>query len=143
MAGVGLRHYLIDGLKGMAAGEDGRVNAADLFRFAQRQTSVWVSTHRGAIQEPVLLPRGEAGLARAATMELAVARPDDVPPAPAPELVADIDAPELKTAWDAYERLRGQSPTPAAYSPQLWSRYVASVLRFDELFRAGVIRRPR
>ncbi|MCA1684886.1 MAG: hypothetical protein LC745_02650, partial [Planctomycetia bacterium] len=68
-------HYLIEGLQGSASGDDGRVDAADLFRYARRQVAAWVRSRRGAVQEPVLLPRGGVGLARAARMELVVARP--------------------------------------------------------------------
>jgi hypothetical protein len=130
-------HFLIEGLRGSAAGDDGRVDAADLFGYARREVANWVRSHRGAEQEPVLLPRGEAGLARAAGMELCVAPREVVPTPEAPEPSAEVESPELKAAWDAFDRLRGQSPHPAGYSPQLWSLYLASLLRFDELQRSG------
>ena len=130
-------HFLIEGLQGKAAGEDGRVNAAGLFDFASRQVATWVETHRGAFQEPVLFPRGREGGARAARMELVVARLDDVPKSTATESATAAVSPEWQTAWATYERLGHQSPSPAAHAPTLWTRYIATLLRFDELERAG------
>ncbi len=136
-------HFLVEGLQGSASGDDGRVDAADLFRYTSRRVADWVRAHRGVEQTPILLPRGASGLARASKMDLVVARPGDVPPAPPPDPTADADPPDLIAAWASFERLKGQSPPPAAHAPQVWTRYVASLLRFDELRRAGDVESGR
>ena len=50
-------HYLIEALQGRAAGYDGRLSLDELHRYVSKQVRNWVWNTRGAIQEPVLLPR--------------------------------------------------------------------------------------
>ena len=129
-------HYLVEGLKGAARDTDGRVHALGLFQFARRNVENWVVDNRQARQTPVLLPSGPEGEARAAKIELAVSRKHYEPPDPS--RLAEFVAPAaLRDAWEAFVRLRAQVPSPPVYTPHLWSRYQATLLRFDELERAG------
>jgi hypothetical protein len=44
---------------------------------------------------------------------------------------------ELKTAWEEWSKLRTEVPAPAVYSPHLWRRYHDTLLRYEQLLRAG------
>jgi hypothetical protein len=127
-------HFIVDGLKGGAALPNGRIDARGLFEYVRAQVTLWSQVARGAVQTPVLFPR-VGGMERAADMELAVV-PRRTTPAPAalnrPEASADLLA-----AWREYDRLKLQDTPPASYAPHTWMLYQATVLRLEELERAG------
>ena len=51
-------HYLLEALRGQAAGRDGRLTLDQLRRYLSTNVRNWVWNAREAIQEPVLLPGG-------------------------------------------------------------------------------------
>jgi hypothetical protein len=127
-------HFLVQGLKGEAARQDGRIDVRSLFEFVRGRVGLWARAARGTVQTPVLLP-SRGGVERAAEMELAAVplRPSAEPAAEPPsELSAD-----LVSAWREFGRLQRQEPYPAAYAPETWSLLQATILRAEELERAG------
>ncbi len=72
---------------------------------------------------------------RAADMELAV-WPRRTTPAPAALKRAEPST-DLLAAWKEYDRLGHDDPPPASYAPHTWMLYQATLLRFEELERAG------
>ena len=50
-------HYIIEALRGKAAGADGRLTLDELHDYVLKNVRNWAWNARGAIQEPVLLPR--------------------------------------------------------------------------------------
>jgi hypothetical protein len=147
-------HYLIEALRGRAVGDDGRLSLHGLHRYLGLNVRNWVWKARGAVQEPVLLPRarpesegvGGAGdgtsSAKALAAETTPRRPAnriELPaiawqsplPVPGPTVQGPPDA------WDAYVELDSRLPHPMVYTPGEWARFKAELLRFDELSRAG------
>ena len=144
-------HYLIEALRGKAAGPDGRLNLVQLSEYVHNNVRNWVWSARGVIQEPVLLPRvesengrqakGRSGRTRAAGAEadqvllatVTNAPPFDEPPNP--------DREGLESLWQGFRRLDTMVPHPSVYSPRRWRRYQAELVRFEELVRAARLRR--
>jgi hypothetical protein len=149
-------HYIIEALRGKAAGGDRRLNLDALYDYVQKSVRDWVWNARGAIQEPVLLPRtkgvrgagteaegavkGEAAekVARRPAKKVFLASVETVPdaePPPAP----DLD--KLRQVWQEFHRLDALVPHPAVYSPRRWRQYKAELVRYEELHRAGAAAR--
>lgn len=139
-------HYVIEGLRGAAAGDDRRVNLAELHQYVRQNVSDWVWAARGAVQEPILLPEKPVGReARNVVLALASERPAQGLPRSEPgrSAVAD-DGPEgsrlpkaLEDRWREFERLAMLAPHPSAYAPRTWAAYRATLIRYEQLTRAG------
>jgi hypothetical protein len=133
-------HYMIEGLNGAAdlpsEGGDGngRVTALELFGFVQKKTKERAaSMYDQAVQEPVLLPRDSAGTELARSIELVMARSTDLPkPGPESDVVT-----KMEPLWSQWQELRDQVPSPAVVNPQLWRRYQDTLVRYEQLVRAG------
>lgn len=134
-------HYVIEGFRGKAAGSDGKITLDELHQYVRAQVRSYAWHARGAIQEPVLLPRVNAAgqtisadaVQKAAkdVFLAAVGRvPADVPPKPAATA-------KLEQAWAEFGRMARAVPAPAVYSPRRWRHYRAALVRYDELTRAG------
>src|SRR5262249_2665896 len=65
-------HYLNEGLRGAAAGMNGRIQVLDLYGYVRAEVEGWARANRQAIQTPVLLPSGAEGERRARAIELAL-----------------------------------------------------------------------
>ncbi|HMB06137.1 MAG TPA: hypothetical protein VKP69_20690, partial [Isosphaeraceae bacterium] len=136
-------HFLIEGLAGRAAGTDKRVDLDELYRYVRSRVRDWAWTTRGAVQEPVLLPRvdasghklSESGLsARAGRVVLvSTGEPPHFEPPPAP------DPSRLEQGWKTFQSLAALTPSPAIYTPRQWRAYRAALVRYDELTRAGAV----
>jgi hypothetical protein len=123
-------HYVIEGLKGAAPAPNGRITAETLAGYVQRRVEEWVLNNRNAVQKPVLL----GDRSTAAAMELQPANQSYGPPA----LQKPPDLPEeLFKAWQASEELAKHSPPPEVVAPHLWRRYLETLLRYEQLLRAG------
>jgi hypothetical protein len=127
-------HYVQEGLKGAADNGKGRVTAQTLFAYVREKVKRWAHDNRDASQTPVLLPKGEEGENRASAMELALAeetyRPSPVPP------VRTMPS-DLEKHWKEKEELARLVPAPAVYSPHIWAQYLETLLRYEQLLRAG------
>lgn len=130
-------HYVIEGLKG-AADEDsnGRVDALELHNYVKRHVSRWARANRDARQTPVLL----GGKDRAKDIELVVVKDEYKAPNYA-EIPAFEVPKELSESWELAARLANQAPSPSAYAPHLWRRYLDLLVRYEQLIRAGDQRR--
>lgn len=131
-------HFVIEGFKGAARDRrnDGRIDVWDLYRFTRDSVATWVRANRGAEQTPVLLPSGDLGRQRAGSIDLIPPRDDYRPPDP---LGTPVFAPpaELVETWQTYQRLAEQVPLPYVYTPHVWRRYQATLLRYEQLLVAG------
>ncbi len=127
-------HFLSEGLRGEAADDEGRIDAAGLFHYVDRHVQAWAAANRQARQTPVLLPHAK-GEVLAGRMELAAGqkRSDAV----TPELPITSEPTGLNEAWSTFDRLRLQIPSPAVYTPHIWTRYQAALLRYEALLRGG------
>ncbi len=112
-----------------------RLTALDFFRYVRTEVGRRSRTQRGADQTPLMFPRGPIGEARAATWEITTGL--EPLPTEAPRTSPPPASAELRAAWGSYQRLLRDDPHPAAYAPQLWTLYQATVLRGDELERSG------
>jgi hypothetical protein len=124
-------HYLIEGFRG--AVQKSRVNAEDLFNYVRDRVQRWAWDNRGEVQTPLLLPLQE-GPERARKMEVIPGQPQYTPPVPRP---ANLDEGNLTSLWDSCRKLDRSIPSPAAYSPHLWRQYRDTLVRYEQLMRAG------
>jgi hypothetical protein len=127
-------HFVHAGLSGGAdADRDRRVTGWELIQYVRPRVTAWARDHRAALQEPVVLPRGDEGERRANAMHLVMA---DAAPPPAPLTLFEPPA-ELRQAWEEYRDLGRATPPPQAYTPHLWRQYEAWVLRYEQHLTAG------
>lgn len=133
-------HFVIEGLRGAAdepptGNENGRIDAHELHQYVSRNVERWVRANRDARQTPVLL----GGEDRARDVELVVVKERNQAPASATEETAptvDI-AKETGDAWKKFQALNKQVPSPVVYTPHLWRQYQDTVIRYEQLLRAG------
>lgn len=130
-------HYLVLGLAGAADPDgDGKITLWDLYSYVSEKVSHWASVNRGAVQTPVLLPRGAEGERRARAITVGFLARGAV--APVEEEIAAFRPPaDLRTAWERHQRLDSQNPHPAVFTPHAWSRYQRWLLRYEQHLRAG------
>jgi hypothetical protein len=141
-------HFVVEGLKGAAdnpaGGGDGnsRVTALELHKYVRARVEAWAQTTHNALQQPLLLPQKD-GEQRAAAMNL-VQLPEpyqerkwDQAAEDASKKLLARSLDELRPVWEQCAALRDEVPSPAVYTPQLWRIYQDSVLRYEQLVRAG------
>lgn len=142
-------HYLAEALKGKAAGSDGRLYLDELHKYLAKNVRDWVWNARGALQEPVLLPRTRRGGSEddgdqssdtgsrpgTGKVFLASAITGASPPPPASGAVPARDP--LKQAWRSFHRLNAMTPHPSVYFPARWRLYRSALVRCEELVQAG------
>ncbi len=125
-------HYIVEGLKGAADGNnDTRVTIGELEHYVRAQVPQWVRATRDAIQEPIFLGNeDEAGRVDLVKLREPY-KPSEVP-------VDTLKAPDILAQWQEYQSLRAQVPSPAVYTPQVWRRYTDTLLRLEDVRRAGM-----
>ncbi|SIO60649.1 hypothetical protein SAMN05444166_6473 [Singulisphaera sp. GP187] len=128
---------LIDGLQGAAVNEDGRIDAEDLFLHVRGQVERWVGINLQERQTPVLIPAGAAGRKRARAIELCGATGLSTPRARSRDHQSETE--KALAAWRDYQRLRESIPTPTIHRPHKWRLYKETLIRYDELLRAGAV----
>jgi hypothetical protein len=130
-------HFVIEGLKGAAdESRGGRINALNLYNYVQKNVTNWVRSNRNALQQPVMLPSGQAGKDRASRMDLVVVK--EAYQAPNPKETKEFKPPDdLLAAWQSFQKLDKEVPSPAVYSPNLWRQYQEFLLRFELMIRVG------
>jgi hypothetical protein len=133
-------HYMIEGLRGEAAGSDRRLTLSELYNFVRARVRRWAWNARGALQEPMLLPDWKA----AAGEESRGDRPDpgtihlaSAETAPAPKPPPSTNWEGLRKAWAGFVQLDALVPHAAVYTPQKWREYRAALIRYEELVRAS------
>jgi hypothetical protein len=134
-------HYILEGLSGAAdeaetGNHDGRVNALELHKYVAAKVQQWTRDNRDALQTPVLL----GGEERAKDIELVAVTPKEQRPV-VDEAPAFRVPSELTTAWQTFHDLQEQVPPPASYAPHLWRQYQETLLRYEQLVRAGDTRK--
>jgi hypothetical protein len=136
-------HFILEGLRGLAdqteagGNGDGRVTALELFTYVEAKVDHWARQNRAAAQKPFLL----GGRDRAQECELVAVAAKTIQEEPVPSLPDDArfkeDFKEVEQVWSEVARLRQAVPSPAAYTPQLWKKYLDAALRHEQLIRAG------
>ncbi len=132
-------HHVVEGLKGAAddrrEGGDGNklVTAKELMAYLRKNVERWVRDNRAALQTPVLLPKAD-GDQRAGGINLAQVKDGYQTPEPKP--LAALPG-QLTKAWQDYQHLDSLTPSPAVYAPQQWRHYQTTLLRYEQLLRAG------
>src|SRR5205823_1311693 len=116
---------------------NGRVDALELFTYVHDNVKNWARSNRDALQTPVLLGDKD----RAAGIELTVVKGRSE--APADEAKPFEPPPELASAWAACRRLQESVPAPWVYAPHLWRQYQDTLLRYEQLHRAGAADRAQ
>jgi hypothetical protein len=136
-------HYVIEGLSGRAdrgPDRDGRVDAKKLYTYVRDKVQNWARDERQRLQTPFMMdPHGQA--AEMPLVALAGTGKDE-PEDRSGEKAPETGDKELRAAWGECKRLGSTSPHPAAYAPQLWRHYLDTLLRAEQLYRAGSPRAP-
>ena len=128
-------HHVLNGLRGAAdANGDKRISGDELVDYVSPRVQDWARDHRGALQTPVLLPKGDEGKHRVEAMHLAMT---DEPPSEDAAPTPFDPPPELEQAWQEYQDLAAGYLPPTAYTPHLWRQYEAWTLRFEQAIIAG------
>ncbi|WP_406695658.1 vWA domain-containing protein [Singulisphaera sp. Ch08] len=128
---------LIEGLQGAAANKDSRIDAEALFLHVTRQVERWVGINLQERQTPVLIPAGETGKKRARAIELCGAAGLSAPRAQSRD--HELESDKGLTAWRDFQRLREVIPSPTIHLPHKWRLYKETLIRHDELLRAGAV----
>jgi hypothetical protein len=127
-------HYVVEGLKGDAdKNGDYRVTALELAEYVEENVRNWVRANRDEEQTPERLVSKDT-------------QPEHIPLVMVEKSNQEVEAKkalptqskgndELKAAWQKCQELREQFP--AAYSPHLWRRYLDTLLRYEQVLRAG------
>ncbi len=138
-------HFVIEGLKGAAKkGQKGPVTVADLHAYVTEEVTRWAAGNRNALQTPIILPAANDGKSIDLVMIDQPYSGGDAKTDPKVREERDTrqkqweaDQPDLKNAWADCNRLREAVPSPAVYSPQLWREYRETLLRYEQILRAG------
>src|SRR5262249_16622459 len=99
----------------------------------------WAGDNRGTSQTPILLPQDGEELANNVNL-IAVSRIryQEQPPSEAPNpKFTEEDLKQLAEAWKTHDDLSKASPPPPSYSPAVWRLYEETLLRAEQLLRAG------
>ncbi len=123
-------HYVAEGLKGAAAKSGNeRLTASRLFEYVQGKVEQWAQLNRARSQKPIML--GKPGLAE--TVELVhINAPYEEPAAVDP---ASFDAKNFEEIWRKWKELYDGASW--IHSPHLWRLYQDTLLRYEQLVRAG------
>ncbi|MFL5246138.1 MAG: hypothetical protein ACJ8FY_29060 [Gemmataceae bacterium] len=127
-------HFVTEGLKGGAdKNGDSRVSAGELYHYVHDQVKQWARDNRDALQEPVLL--GDEKSAEA--VELVKIETSYDEPSREDTRGASVNLGGLDAVWKHYEELRGRTPSPILYAPHIWRQYQDTLLRYEQVVRAG------
>lgn len=129
-------HYLLAEMSGAVVDTDnnGRISVEEFHQQLARRVGDWSRKHRGVQQTPLLLPTGEEGLTRAKSIELDVAGKGT---GTLPRLEINRHFAQLGELWQRFQKLQQRQPAVYSYAPALWREYVDTLIRYDELIRAG------
>lgn len=132
-------HYLLEGLRGAAdEGGNGSVSAWELHSYLKTKVERWSRHNRERVQVPLLM--GPEDRARGFDVVMNTDRDRNAPEAELPTAPSTDDAIARDVAavgelWAECKAL--QASAPWALRPYLWRRYLDSLLRAEELARAG------
>lgn len=122
-------HYVSLGLQGAGLNGHERITAWRLFKYVEDRVDKWAQTNRARRQTPILL--GDENLAR----EMEIAYIGESFAEPEPPLGAF--APEsVRPEWSKWRDLESEH-FAQVYAPHLWRLYQATLLRYEQLLRAG------
>ncbi len=128
-------HFVIDGLRGAAdADKNNRLTVLELHDYVREKVKSWAEANRDASQVPVLL----GGADRAASIELVqLSEPQEGQvPSDAPGVEFN-QYDQMRTAWNECRTLSKQIPAPEVYSPHWWRCYRDTLVRYEQILRAG------
>ncbi len=122
-------HYVTQALKGDEHVQGSNVSAGSLFAYVAKKVDTWAQTNRARKQTPILL----GGESRAAGMALVhIADPYTAPVF----LGTSLDVDGVKGEWDKWQKL-AREQAPQVHNPHLWRLYQDTLLRYEQLMRAG------
>jgi hypothetical protein len=123
-------HYLIEELKA-AAGSGDQVTAQKLADDVSQRVERWVRHNRAAVQKPRLIDAD--GVAAKLSIDVGPGQPVKDPEQSAPFALPEA----LRKAWEQRFQLDQSVPHPAVNTPHWWRQYQDTLLRYEELVRAG------
>jgi Mg-chelatase subunit ChlD len=127
-------HFVVEGLKGAAdKDDDGRLTAQELIDYVRENVESWVRHNRGTLQTPRVI--GPDGLAK--DMELVAVERSQYKEPDAGKLTKWTPPEDLIKEWKERDDLAKSFPHPATYTPHLWRQYHETLLRYEQLTRAG------
>ena len=122
-------YFVTQGLQGAGQRVHERVTAWKLFKYVEEKVDKWAQTNRARRQTPILI--GDENLAR----EIEIVHIAE--PFAEPEFaVRPFDAESLKDVWSKWRDLK-KDQLPQVYSPHLWRLFQDTLIRCEQLQRAG------
>jgi hypothetical protein len=137
-------HLLFESLQGEAAEQAtdrpwpsaARVNLEDVCDALSDRVKSWAARHRGAAQEPMILPSGAEWRNVARSIELPPVERPSLPVSAAAGTEQSL-AQAVTDHWEEYRGLATSSVAPGTAAPIPWRRYQQLLRRYDELLRAA------
>jgi hypothetical protein len=122
-------HFVALGLKGAGHPKGANVSAFSLFDYVKTKVDAWAQTNRARKQTPILL----GGESRAKGIDLVHIEEPAEEKMPAPPA---LDETALKAEWVKWKDLK-ETQAPYVHSPQIWRLYQDTMLRYEQIVRAG------
>lgn len=121
-------HFVAQALKGEGRTTNDRVNAGDLHEQLKKHVNEWAKINRARAQTPILL----SAASLPGTVELVRVTSHEQEKATSPK----YNPGDLKKDWEAWRDLK-TTAAPQVYSPHYWRLYQETLLRYEQLMRAG------
>ena len=128
--------FVSKGLRGEGKSVDEPITASGLFDYVKKNVNEWAKVNRAREQVPMLIGAGrDVDLGR-------VGQPKTPDPnqgkdeAPKAVAVAKFNPADLKADWETWQLLK-KNYAPQVYAPHYWRLYQESLLRYEQLLRAG------
>jgi hypothetical protein len=112
-----------------------RVNLEQVCDDLSSRVNTWAIRHRGAPQQPLILPSGDGWRKVARSIELPSIRAQEEPRSVAGTADRSIEK-AISDHWEDYRGLATSSVLPGVATPIPWRRYQQLLRRYDELLRA-------
>ena len=127
---------LIRCLTGAAPDEnnDGQVTLWEVIEGLSREVPAWASVNRNAKQNIMILPKSRKPAQLLADALVHQAGKQAFTPEPYARLESMV---ELREVWEKHRELANAPLAPEQLCPELWNLYQRSLMRYEELLRAG------
>jgi hypothetical protein len=128
-------------LHGEGLEADKRVTADTLFRYVKEEVNAWAKANRARDQIPLRIGHANPDLTTVTASQLKdapdVAAKDGQKKDEAPKANPGTPFPDnVKSAWETWQKLKSDD-APQVYAPHYWRLYQETLLRYEQLMRAG------
>ena len=120
--------FVSKGLRGEGMSADEPITVSGLFEYVKKNVNDWAKVNRAREQIPFLIGGG-----RDPDLGRVVQGKDETPKTPT---IAKFNPAALRSDWEAWQSLK-KNYAPQVYAPHYWRLYQETLLRYEQLLRAG------